>query len=1641
MNIDQHTPLTLAAEDHDIVNGVGGWFDSVGESISNIPKFTALSVASGINQFYNSGVSVANWFGANAQENNLADMVTEFDSDLGAYYRKEQDGIDIAGFIGSSLIPGIAGVKVLNYGQKALQAASATGKIGRGMSLTTGILAPNRVKLTAAAVAEMKQSQTVFKLMNTNAVKAIAAGAHQGVLEGVAAEIFVQTALNASPVLDDQSAWDVAKNVALGGIFGGAVEGVIGGVKTTYAMKKGIIDESIRRLPFMSRFMPHEGSSPMEKIILMADDRDNPFVTPTSAIDEGLLASRRTRADNAIREAIHEMSLHPKDVGFSNHFADSIIHSDSKTIAENMGNAYTFGKAHEILPHEEALLKAIAERDKNPPTGTLTFKTAKGSTYTVEGTTTSRVKVDNSKGDAGPKARSTKTFYVDDLGAGQLGEITAIANTGLQRTIEDVPGMANTVAVKYNAGKDAGKFEKRTVTKYQSSPQVGLTPVEIWADGSFHFGNKITEISRQHAPVAPTGYVRFVNLESGNVTSSLDGIFLTGADMPATALAQKLNPFKLVENRETGARDMATVWSQLGLKPKFKKVVQEWDIPHMESALRLGKWQDLKIGNNTGNYLTFSSEKQLQDHIIYEKNALIEKLIQWTGPNGEKYTQQQIAKAANVSEKFLAGADLPPELAYFGDIARRVELNASREARGMKPFSGNIWEVPEYTKMGYTIPDTPLAGEQDLLTHLKQKQVAYQDAANNVIAAHVPPSILSNIPDIPEKLMRMVHSGSVGPGVASFADPTYNSPEAMMKLIGQSVTSPLKEHFRKVVRDFLQTPLLKGIAKPEAMIEFSVVNEKAAQYAGSLFLRDLDDGTVALVKGLEKGAAEGAEEEVFHVFKNSETADIVRQHISLNDARNRTYADISGVNGVSRKIVGGKFHPVKPDPRDYPHVAFVIDPKVAEGLPGHKSMIFGATEKELADLMNRVPPEFKKITKKETEDFRKAARTFNYEDSITENFLDRDLKSKGIWSRFFPQTDPEKIGNDILNYHLRNEDARAVELVRTKYAKEFSSLEDLGESYTRFEASKIGSNLSKLEATGKNPYLNYMKLALDIKRQDELQGFQNFSKLLDKHFSKIVTTLRGMQATTPGDLDKINAYLQESGYHKTIYDASLAALANHSAPKGELTRFVARGNALLSKFTLGLDPLNALNNTIGANVLRNTELSRALRELAPVNVPGTDSTMGSIYKLQARAYSDFFKDMEKGELRSFYKGIGTIKNMDDQFKAILDDFTLHGTENVRELESRMEKLLKRGEIYTGNAHAEEFNRFVSSRVAHLLGEKLGYNHEELRSLITTFVGKVEGNILASQRPLMFQGPIGKAVSLFQSYQLNLMQQLFRYIGEGTLKDAAMLLGLQSSLYGMQGLPAFQLINQHLIGNASGNTEHRDLYDASVSVLGKNAAEFMLYGAPSWFLDTNLYSRGDINPRHPTIIPTNVEDIPVVAMTGKFLGSLFEGAGNIAKGVPVHSSIINALEHNGINRPLGGLATILQGHSTFNNGKIMAENDLFSFATLSRIAGGRPMDEAVVNDSLYRMKAYQAKDREKMMSLNESVRLMIQAGEIPEGDEYAKLANMYAASGGKQDQFAKYMLDMYKTANVPESWKMAEKLHNPLTQKVQSWMND
>jgi hypothetical protein len=275
-----------------------------------------------------------------------------------------------------------------------------------------------------------------------------------------------------------------------------------------------------------------------------------------------------------------------------------------------------------------------------------------------------------------------------------------------------------------------------------------------------------------------------------------------------------------------------------------------------------------------------------------------------------------------------------------------------------------------------------------------------------------------------------------------------------------------------------------------------------------------------------------------------------------------------------------------------------------------------------------------------------------------------------------------------------------------------------------------------------------------------------------------------------------------------------------------------------------------------------------------------------------------------------------------------------------------------------------------------------------------------------------------------------------------------MMGLQGTMYGMNGLPGFQYINQHIIGTASGNPNHTDAYSNLYGAAGKTAGDWLMYGIPSNLLQTNLYSRGDINPRTLTVVPIAPQDLVTVSAFGKFAGNLKETVGKLAGGGDVWQSVLQGLEHNGISRPLAGLAQTLQAadggkvYSTTNKGDVSFVNDFMSLATLSRLSGGKPMDEQLANDEISRAMAYKASDKLRMSAATETFKTSVIGAKGGSVDPLAVQDYMaaFVHNGGRQQDFNASMTHTLMTVNTAAANKVITNLKGPYADHMKSLMN-
>jgi len=1604
----------IVADSHNVMNTGTSWTDPASweKKLGNAGKFIATSLISGANSFYNTAIAVGNFAGLDVKENDTQRFITSLDSDWGQYYRANKELVDLTGFVAGSIIPGLGGTKLFNMGQEVIRTAVATGKITGPLARATGLLTPRTAYYLDEAKDAITTSLATQGVMNARTYQAMAAGLWQNTLEAAAAETMVTAVMFKSPVLDDMEIGDIAKNVATGALLGGVIGGSIDAAKTVGVLRGTMRKVDELRLPWTKPEQYAAATPAADLAIQKAFDLD--------ALAVPILRTATDAAENAKLAKEYEMQL--------------VLYN--KRVSESL----------------DGVRKAI-----NDASG-------------------SDVAVGNALADMASPIRNAD-------GTVQVG-------TG-QRLFEGLSGAVHIAA--------PGRLTKAEQVANKAMKLAGEGPLED--------------------PIA----IRFVKLhghEMGDITEEVPAITTLGdratsidhaykqARSAGFTLKETFDMGKLSALEDYQMAQRRYVWAASLKEIKPGTLIHATDIPLLNRALK-DRLLDIKIVRGTGPDLEVTVPGTIDELAAFIRNEKVDlankihldqyKRYATSGNFDANAGAMRAATIADVNPNFLMGkqsANIDDDLFYSQTLIKKHQEYRAQRGLGVDA-SYDPFVTPSVAKVVYKLDRNLIDAHPhilDAIVHYKQQQKAFEQSARNVTSRWLGP-VANQLPEFDERTLLRLNRDDPAAGLLTSANAGYGTPGSVSTQVGK-VTAGIEQQWAKDAGDALQAPLVKLGQKPEAAIEFEALSIKVDrstlrmvpyEYNGERMLVDR-----TLVKAVEAAdgeidLAELLKEGNHFTVKHQETWDAIMAHTGrtqrLTKMRNERWAAL----GKSNEMHDDVFVPIRPDPRDYPYYAFVYDDRVTNS--GHVAMIHAASEKELAELIDRVPTHYsvtaspdtaKRITtrtKLDVERYQKARDAYDYDRTLNENYINSELKSKGVYASYFPKTDPQKIINDVMQYHIRAEKLAAKETVRLHYQPVFDMMESMGARYSELATSKIAGSVERIQAAAANPYFNQIKTALNISTANENHLIYGANKALDETVSKAFGAISKLWqgVKSPEQLDVINRALDSHGIKPAYYDAALEALSNHTAPRGVLTNFVRKANAMLSLFTLGLDPLNAVNNAIGSNILRgpelaaitraikngNTELAGDLAALAKIRTPGTGDEILAPSKLVANAIEALAKDGAKGPLKARYRQWGIIKDQTEQLALLVDDFTLKGTEGATELaqradtawnriKGRLSELAEGGQKITGNTFAEEANRFISANVMDQLTSvaiKHGVMDERTaQAYINTFVNRVEGSIIASQRPGIFQGPIGQAIGLFQRYQFNLLQQMFRYVSEGSRKDVAMVMGLQGTLYGLQGLPAFQFINTHIVGQLSGNTEHRDLYDYTYGVVGKTAADWVMYGVPSNILHANLYTRGDVNPRHLTILPTNLQEIPLVQGWGKFLGSIAETTKKIGLGGDAWESILQGVEHNGISRPLAGLAQVAQGfgeggkvYGTSNQGSILQSNDLLSFATIVRLAGGRPLDEARLNDAMHRVQVYKAADNERRKALGEAIKTTMIGGGNPSADQIEAFAAQYAKYGGKQENFNRYMMGLYKNATVPQAEQLEMNLKSPFSQKIQLLM--
>ena len=1746
----------LAGAAHTNLNNGAEKNQSVLDAASDVAtKWIPLALGSGVSQLYNIVPTIGNWgskltggTGKEFEMNDFSKTVQEFDTDLSKYYSEHQMGTDALGFVLSSLVPGMAGVKVLNAGQSVLRSAIETGKVGTGpMGKALGLLAPTREAHVAQAVKALTDSGNVFKLTEANTLRALASGVGQNALEGAAFTAVVNATMFNSPVLEARDVGDLTFDVLTGAVLGGVVGGAISGVISAAAIKKGVLGAEKSLAPFGVTDVPRANMPSSDRILFNLSELDRKAeLDPASA---GTLKERAAKLQEGTRNKILQevrsdfQQLTGDDSVLASVLNDSVLSSSLQTARANLLDAKQVSRMN---THSAVDMELSKIRTKLKVSGDdLSVLTPEESNL-YQNTKVSFVKLKGEGAGQVTDERPGLVSLADRLGSGetiklhkdgiQVGSkvyaqtnnihqpfnLLAESTTRVQSRYawarllpkwDNEPGNVQTVHINdiplltkalddavdsirimpesglvddiYTLkGKDAIKDLVKRQKAALSTRMVQMDTMPLTAEEFAEKASSILGINFNLVGRSSKGFFAQVEgtVKNGKQVTG-DVIALSESSVKRKSLMANIAELKKMEGHSIF---QALVDSSGVAAQNLRTLTKDYASPIMQEVMDLSKARNPVLWNSTKpeqiarrsdpaelfasafSYLSSHPERiakmpefnKFAGHLI---RPIPQEVLDSVATKAMKPSFAEIAEKLDMQESILRG--VYTEEGMFARAAAQKSYDKSVQEAGRSELDRvtNIDLIPSYARV---LTDSSrfkgVSGQMlDSMTTFKQKAVLYDQAVQRS-ATQVLGEVLPNVSD-----EAILSGGNSGPGLASSTRGDYGSRDAWSAYVGQRVHD-LTQKRKSGVSDTFNPTLAKVGNDPEAAIEFSVLNEKIRSMPG-VFKLSPDGKSLANAEG------------VVVPINSPKTLELVKLHLQQNAKNTDELSLMRSVEGTQFNRDKDAFYPIPRNLKDTPHFAFVLDNTVTG--TGHSSMIYakdGATLEVLKQKVLSEFPEFKVLTKGESEEYFKSQGKFEYTRTINQNYMDSALARKGISSSMLPITDPQKIVNNFLDWHLGQQSNIVREAVSHRYGRQLDILRAQAEPAISAAKSTFGylSPAKFAETSVNNPATNTMKQLLDIQKMEEFPVWTTVNKTLDEKFSEVAQNVSKLwdKVVHPDQLMEINQALTKAGYRGPIVDEALYEAMNGTVPRGILTGLVAKMNALLGSIALRADPMNAANNGIGHAVLYGTEAKAVidaikkgskegageLAQLASIRLPGTDDYIFSHQKVLAKSFERL---RTQPELKEFYKKQGFITSIMDQYDQTLDHIAIRAGDSAKSIESRIASAVStaRGigntaERLTGNKVVEEFNRFLAADFMKQITD-VAVKHgimDEVTALpyINSFVNRTQGNFMASQRPVMFQGPIGQAIGLFQTYQFNLIQQLMRHIGDGNSRNAMAMMGMQGTIFGLNGLPAFNAINTHIVGNAGGNSQHADIYQAIFSGAGKEAGEWLAYGAMSNMLGifdpslkTNLYTRGDVNPRSLTLVPTDPAKVPIIQATAKFFGNIKDSFSQLSMGAELWPTVLRAVEHNGLNRPLAGMAQVLGGMTndsgqvvaTNAQGNILMNHDLLTLVSAARVLGAKPMDESMVQDAMFRINSYRAHDATKRQGLGEAIKTNILSGGEVSQEALDTFSAKFVNYGGKQEEFNQFMARQYRNASVSQAEQLRARLTNSYNLHLQTLM--
>lgn len=497
--------------------------------------------------------------------------------------------------------------------------------------------------------------------------------------------------------------------------------------------------------------------------------------------------------------------------------------------------------------------------------------------------------------------------------------------------------------------------------------------------------------------------------------------------------------------------------------------------------------------------------------------------------------------------------------------------------------------------------------------------------------------------------------------------------------------------------------------------------------------------------------------------------------------------------------------------------------------------------------------------------------------------------------------------------------------------------------------------------------------------------------------------------------------------------AKKAGFFNVEQSTDTFKRLIYGGNALAATMALRFGEIaQPLVNAMSFPVLTGL----AIADYMPATFLGVQKATAKVSGVQvmyegARAmHSEHFAALNKRwETMGVFKPM--VSEVTDTMRATRSFDTGVAATIEKGIDSHFVKMMSKPADY-----GETLTRKMAMNTGAVLAKRLYPELDDVGVTIFArdFMDKALGNFHSAQRPVMFQGTLGVALGLFQTYMLTLGQNIYKHVEHQNWKALGVAGVTQSSLFGVGSLPGFENIS-HAIGDHFSD-DNVDLTTGTYRGTGNKLADFIMYGLPSNTpFGASFSTRGGISPR----VPSDISQIVSVNAASQIISSIQKMSESISyQHQDMGRAFLQALSLQSMSRPFARASELATGYSITGHGNtVQVPEEVWTFqGVAARLMSTRPLEEQKLRDADHLNHVYGALDRDRREEAMNKLKTAIRGDNLTDS-VLANTAENYLRHGGSPQGWRSAIQTVIGTTDFSGKERFLEKLkpNNPLMHMI------